>query len=132
MLHARLITTPTPKAKRGQEELAIYTSLKVNAFSKNELATIRFLGNVPNEEKVFLILALMFHDFQLPPVAEPKVRCREQCIDEVLKLVESLSNKQQAKRALVLQRLLLQTWLPTQWRTVVSCNETKLSSEYIR
>ncbi|KAF5359408.1 hypothetical protein D9756_003655 [Leucocoprinus leucothites] len=59
-------------ATRGGRELAIYTSLNVKAFSKNELATLRFLVNMPFEERVFLILALMFHDFQLPPVAEPQ------------------------------------------------------------
>ncbi|KXN84011.1 hypothetical protein AN958_00590 [Leucoagaricus sp. SymC.cos] len=58
--------------KRGSQELVVYTSLKVNAFSKNELATLRFLVNRPYEEQIFLVLALMFHDLQMPPVAEPK------------------------------------------------------------
>ncbi|KAJ3566073.1 hypothetical protein NP233_g7236 [Leucocoprinus birnbaumii] len=63
-------------AKRNGHDVAVYKSLEVRAFSKNELATLSFLVDIPYEERVFLILALMYHDFQLPPVAEPKV-----CVD---------------------------------------------------
>ncbi len=53
--------------------LATYTSLNVKAFSKNDLATFKFSAKISNEEKVFLVLALLFHDLQLPPVAEHRV-----------------------------------------------------------
>lgn len=59
----------TWKATRGGKELAVYTSPEVKAFSRDELASLRFLVNMPNEEKVFLIFALMFHELQKrPPV----------------------------------------------------------------
>ncbi len=61
------------KAKRGSRVLATYTSLNVKAFSRNDLATFKFPEEISNEEKVFLVLALMFHDLQLPPVAEHRV-----------------------------------------------------------
>lgn len=48
--------------------LAVYTSFRINVHLKTfEPATIKFLVNVPNEEKVFLILTLMFRDFRIPP-----------------------------------------------------------------
>ncbi|KAJ3554009.1 hypothetical protein NP233_g12513 [Leucocoprinus birnbaumii] len=59
-------------ARHNGHDVAVYKSLEVKAFSKNELATLSFLVDMPYEERVFLILALMYHDFQLPPVAEPK------------------------------------------------------------
>jgi len=57
-------------AKRGSQVLVTYTSLNVKAFSRNDPATLKFSAEISNEEKVFLVLALMFHDLQLPPVAE--------------------------------------------------------------
>lgn len=96
------------QAKRGTQALATYTSLKVNAFSKNELATIKFLVDIPNEEKVFLILALMFHDLQLPPVAEPKVRQNHTLYmshpNNGIDVPNSLSSKQQVKQGSELQQ----------------------------
>jgi hypothetical protein len=62
------------KIKRGGEVLAVYTAYKVKAFSKDEKATLKFLVDVPNEEKVFLIFAIMFYDLRMPP-SKPKV-CR--------------------------------------------------------
>jgi hypothetical protein len=53
--------------RRDGREVAVYKSLIVKTFSKNEAATLKFLVEIPDEEKVFLILALMFHDFKLPP-----------------------------------------------------------------
>lgn len=61
--------------RREDRELAVYTSLKLGVFrfSKHEMATLKFLAEISHEEKVFLILILMFYDFQ-KTVEEPMVR----------------------------------------------------------
>jgi hypothetical protein len=44
----------------------VYCPLQVKG---GKFATLSFLGDLSDEEKVFLILALMFYDFQREPVA---------------------------------------------------------------
>ncbi|KAF7771723.1 hypothetical protein Agabi119p4_6034 [Agaricus bisporus var. burnettii] len=58
--------------RRADRELAVYTSLKLGVFrfSKHAMATLKFLAEISHEEKVFLILILMFYDFQ-KTVEEP-------------------------------------------------------------
>lgn len=62
----------TYTATRGGQEVAAYTSLEEKVFSKNELATLKFFVDMPYEERVFLIFALLIHDLLKRPVPEPK------------------------------------------------------------
>ena len=43
-----------------------------HSFKKDELATLKFLAEVSDEEKIFLILAMLYIDLRLP-LAERKV-----------------------------------------------------------
>ncbi|KAF8152959.1 hypothetical protein B0H34DRAFT_86620 [Crassisporium funariophilum] len=57
---------------RCEEELiATLVCLKRHLFSKDELATLNFATEVSDEEKIFFILALLYHDLQLPPQQRP-------------------------------------------------------------
>jgi hypothetical protein len=60
--------------RRDDQELAVYTSRKINIISKDEIARLRLFVEVLDEEKIFLILALMFFDLQYQRRPENEVR----------------------------------------------------------
>jgi hypothetical protein len=59
-------------SRRGQR-LAIYTPFKENVFSDHELGSMTLMVDMWNKERIFLILILMFHDFQRPRIPEKPV-----------------------------------------------------------
>lgn len=58
----------------GEETIAILTPLRIHPFKKDELATLTFCSEIPKDEMIFLIFAIIFATLKLPAREKPPVR----------------------------------------------------------